>query len=161
MSPTVNLIIDDMDFIHFVQNVEHYLNIEPIFYQTSKWGFPIAKIDDILVQCVHYHTFEEFQDFWHRRAERFLEHPNFEILIMATDSQLKSQEAIDAFHNLPYRKVCFTAKRDLPYDEFIFVPGYEKFGVTGDINRYCNIFGQRIFERYFDCISFVNGETTI
>lgn len=157
LSPTVNLIIDDMDFIKLVYNPEHYLKIEPIFYHISKWGFPVAKIDDIIVHCVHYNTFGEFKKAWCRRCMRFLEHQDKEILVMATDSQLKTEEAIQAFHDLSYRKVCFTAKNNIPYKEFVYVPGYEKSGTTGDINRYCDCKGTRIFEKYFDCISFING----
>ncbi len=112
LSPTVNLIIDDMDFIKLVKDTAYYLNLEPQFYEVSKWGFPVAKLGDILIHCVHYESFEEFKEIWLRRAKRFLEHSDYEVLVMATDSQIKTDEAFEEFEKLPNRKVLFTSSKN-------------------------------------------------
>lgn len=157
-SPTVNLIIDDMDFIKLCKEPEEYFQDEPMFDSVSRYGFPIAKLKDIKIQCVHYENFEMFREQWMRRSERFLKYKDDEILVIASDSQLQTEKSIEEFHKLPYRKVCFTARKDIAHEEFVYVPGFEK-GVTGDLTRYINIKGMRIFEKYFDCIKWLNGES--
>lgn len=154
-SPTVNTIINDMDFIHLCTNPEAYMREEPEFDRLSEYGFPIAKLADIKIHCVHYKSFEQFKEQWTRRSQRFLAHEADDILIMATDSQIKTEDSVEAFRKLPYRKICFTAKRDIPYEEFIYIPGFEN-GVTGDLTRYIDFKGTRIFEKYFDCVKWLN-----
>lgn len=108
-TPTINTIIDDLDFIKLCKTPHKYFNIEPTFAGESKWGFPLANVGDILINCVHYKTFDEFKQIWLRRAKRFLENDHQEIIVIATDSQLKTAEAIHEFCILPYRKICFIA----------------------------------------------------
>lgn len=134
-----------------------YLKESPVFECMSEYGFPIAILRDIRVQCVHYESFEQFKEQWQRRSRRFLMHEDSEIFVIATDSQLRTDEAIEAFHQLPYRKVCFTGSEKISYEEFIYTPGC-KSGVTGDLTKYVDYKGTRVFEKYFDCIRWLNED---
>lgn len=156
-SPTVNLIIDDMDFVNLCKCPEMYLKEIPVFDCMSEYGFPIARLLDIRIYCVHYESFEKFKEQWMRRSHRFLTQEGSDLFIIATDSQLQTNEAIEAFHRLPYRKVCFTASEKVTYKEFVYIPGFES-GVTGDLTRYIDFKGTRIFEKYFDCVKWINKQ---
>ncbi len=157
-SPTINMTIEGADFIKLCNNPEEYLKCTPVFEKTSPEGYPVANLNGILINCVHYHDFEDFKTQWLRRSQRFLEHPEQEIVVMACDMQIHSNEDVEAFHKIPHRKVCYTMRKDIPYDEFLYVPGYDNLPAVGDLTRYADYKGTRIFEKYFDCIKWLKNE---
>lgn len=157
-SPTINLTIGGMDFIRLCENPEYYMNQIPTLRDVSPQGYPIADVAGLRVNGVHYKDLDDFNDKWIRRCKRFLENENEEILLIASDAQIQTDEEIEAFHNLPYRKVCFTCKKDMPYEEFIYVPGYDGQDTVGDLTRYAGYTGKRVFEKYFDFVKWINAE---
>lgn len=157
-SPTINLIIRDKDFVDFCENLEYYMKSEPVFEETSPQGYPVANLNGILIYGVHYPDFETLKKQWLRRSQRFLEHPEQEILVMTCDTFINTDELIERFHKLPYRKVCYTKRKDIPYEEFVYVPGFENAEELGDLTRYADWRGTRIFEKYFDCVKWLKGE---
>jgi len=157
-SPTINLTIGGEDFIKLCNNPEYYLTCEPVFEKTSPQGYPVANLNGILIYGVHYKDFDDLKNQWMRRSRRFLEHSEQEILVMTCDSFLTSNELVEKFHSLPYRKVCYTKNPVCPYEEFVYVPGYESSDTIGDLTRYADYKGTRIFEKYFDCIKWLKNE---
>ncbi len=155
-SPTINLTIAGMDFIKLCNNPEFYMNQIPTLREVSSQGYPIADVAGLRVNGVHYKDIEDFKDKWLRRCKRFLENNDAEILVIASDAQIRTEEEIEAFRALPYRKVCFTVKKDLPYEEFVYVSGYEGQDTVGDLTRYRGIMGKRVFEKYFDFVKWIN-----
>lgn len=155
LSPTINMIIPK--FVDFCEELEETL-LKPIEFlcYDSKNEYPIAKIDDYIIHGMHYKNFGELKEQWERRCRRFFSSTE-EIVLMATDAQVKMKD-IDKFHQLPFRKVCFTSKSDIPYEEFVYIPDFEGETEVGDILRYKNIWGTRMFEKYFDCVGWPNNE---
>lgn len=78
------------------------------------------------------------------------------VILFGTDAQLNDSNAIERFHRLPYLKVCFTVKTDVKYDEFLSIPIWDRRDVVGDLTEYVDLKGTRVFEKYFDCTSFIN-----
>ena len=78
------------------------------------------------------------------------------IVIMATDEYVKTQEQLDEFDKLPYPKVLFTKEKNTTYDFQIYIPGAEDEESVGDVLRYTGILGIRKFEKYFDCVKWLN-----
>lgn len=157
-SPTINIVIREEDFIKLCEKPEHYLATEPVFEKTSPQGYPIANLDGILIYGVHYPDFETFKKQWIRRSNRFLKHTEQEIVVISCDAQIRSEENISRFHALPYRKICYTKRNDIPYKEFVHVPGFEKSEHVGDLTAYADWKGTRIFEKYFDCVKWLRNE---
>lgn len=157
-SPTINLTIAGMDFIKLCSDPEYYMTHIPTLKDVSPQGYPIADVAGLRVNAVHYKDIEDFNDQWMRRCKRFLEKTDEEILLIASDAQIRTDEEIEAFHALPYRKVCFTVRENVPYEEFIYVPGYEGQDAVGDLTRYADFTGKRVFEKYFDFVKWINAE---
>ena len=67
-SPTINAFIPQPDFIRFINNLNHYLQV-PL---ELAWGaeYPIGRLDDIQIHFVHYETCRDAADAWERRKTR-------------------------------------------------------------------------------------------
>ena len=155
-TPTINLTVDS-----FPQFVSEYTTL----YQTetkpytldveNQPSYPVLRIGDNIIKAIHYKSVDEFNEKWNKRFDRFMS-SDAEIFIIACDAQVKTDKDKKEFLKLPYRKVCFTNKH---YDEkeFIYIPGYDNLESVGDLTKYCDLLGHRVFEKYFDCVSWLNS----
>lgn len=151
-SPTINLIIPN--FIEFCENLNYYLNLTPVIKEkiNNKFNWPEIYLDNIVIYGVHYNSSSELKDKWIERSKRV----NFKnIVIIATDNFIKENQ-LERFNNLNYPKVLFTSKKNLIYEWQVFLPEFSDKKEVGDTLRYTNIFGQRIFEKHFDCVGWLN-----
>lgn len=158
LSPTINLIIPE--FTAFCDGLEERLRGELVDRGVSVHGYPLAELDGFLIEGVHYHSFEELKEQWERRASRFFAAED-EILLIASDAQVQIPEDMEAFHALPYRKICYTSRKNIPYKEFVYCPEFAGQETAGDILRYTDIFGTRIFEKRLDCVGWLNGDAEL
>lgn len=150
-SPTINLTVKN--FGKFTKNIKYYLSLELKSAGYNKRNIPLAVLDDVEIVGVHYSDFTSLKKAWERRRERV----NFDnIFIMATDLELKPCE-YEIFDTLPYPKVCFTSRKDTKYDWMCYLPAFEGKESVGDTLQYVNFYGQRMFEKYFDCIKWLNN----
>lgn len=69
LSPTINLSIEPLDFIKFLNKINYYLGLK-LEEQKSDKKWPVAKLGDILIDFVHYKNFEEAVECWERRKTR-------------------------------------------------------------------------------------------
>ncbi|MBQ9973414.1 MAG: DUF1919 domain-containing protein [Oscillospiraceae bacterium] len=155
LSPTINLIIPE--FTAFCDGLEDRLRGELVDKGTSPHGYPLAELDGFLIEGVHYHSFDQLNEQWRRRTQRFFASTD-EIVLIASDTQVHLPRDVEAFHALPYRKVCFTSRQDIPYEEFIYCPEFAGEDTVGDILRYTDLLGTRIFEKRLDCVGWLNGD---
>ena len=158
-SPTVNLFISPSDFVKFCQQLKYYLSIDPEFVEQKEFTYPVARIDDILIHCVHYNSFDEFKIKWNERKKRC----NFDNMVfIMSERDGCSYEDIVAFDQLSYRnKVVFVSKEMPEIKSSIYIPHTEN---TNDENQalkiltgYQSIFsGKRLIDQ-FDYVSFLNS----
>lgn len=112
--------------------------------------------EKIKVYFMHYKSFEEAKNKWYERVER-INYNN--LFFMMTDRDNCTEEEIRKFQNLPYNnKVLFTSKKYTKYPCTIFCEEYKDKSCVGILSDYRNITGERIYERYFDYVSWLKGE---
>ncbi|MDO5859583.1 DUF1919 domain-containing protein [Methanobrevibacter sp.] len=68
-SPFVNTKISSEDFIRLAQNFDHYMSQE-LKQVKSEEKYPIAKLDDILINFDTYDSFKDAKNDWDRRKQR-------------------------------------------------------------------------------------------
>lgn len=150
-SPTAGLYILGRDFVKFAGNLEYYLSLKLEFipwessthYEEIKdeTPYPVAKLGDIEVYFMHYHSEQEAAEKWYRRAKRVnTEH----ILFKLSEREGCSKKDIEDFIKLPLEhKLCF-AYDDVPGT--IHIPELE--GFSGD--------EMSVVDPYIDEISILN-----
>lgn len=157
LSPTINLIITN--FLDFCENLEECLKCEPRYagYNASRKCIRVEiKYSKGIIEIypIHYKNFNDFIIAWNRRKLRV----NFDrIYIVATDEYIRSQNDKKRFESLPYKKICFTSKL-VDNSNYIFCEEFFGMKYVGDVLRYSNIFGVRIFEKNFNYIKWLNDE---
>ena len=159
-SPTVNLSFEALDYIKFVERLNYYLSCELTFCGTDKnQGYPICLLDDVKINFVHYHSFEECTEKWNKRLNRI----NFKnIVLMFTNQNGCTDELVDRFSKLTYKKVMFSDREYPHYDFICFIPKSDKEirefeNPIDKIFMFKGFTGRRRYEDYFDFIKFLEG----
>ncbi len=160
-SPTVGLYFMPQEYLKFISNLEYYIKcceiqfIEPekarhrdFYAQDRRFGtFLIARLDDVEIAMLHYHSKEDAKTKWERRCARI----NWDRLIVKMNDQNGcTEEDAVAFGNLPYKnKLFFTVKKYDAGECTVRIPGHgaqtilstqEPFGASKyfDVNAYLN-----------------------
>lgn len=76
-SPTINLFIEDENFVKFVENLEYYLSLQPVALTEcyvdpidSTIKYPKIKIGDIEICCLHSKSCADAIKDWERRRKK-------------------------------------------------------------------------------------------
>lgn len=154
-SPTINLYFDAEGFVRFCENMPHYLSAPLELDQelTDKKGYPVIKLDDIIINAVHYKSFEDFVQQWKRRAAR-VNYNN--LFIVMTDRNGCTNDHVKRLSYLPYPKVLFSCRPMTEYDFVIHVPGFEQDGEVGQLHFFTDVVGNRYYEKHFDFVGWLN-----
>ena len=151
-TPTAGIIIQNDDYIKFCRNIKHYLTCELKFipvseakdYEnlTSFGKFPVAMLDDVEIDFVHYKTAEEAAYKWYKRAQRV----NYDnIAFKFSKRNIATDKNAEEFLQLDLQnKICFLSEER---DGAIYIPGLDQ--LDGDESRY--------IEKYFDTTEFINN----
>lgn len=157
-SPTVNLYLKAEDFIKLCENLKHYMAIdrfEEVTDPTIVEGrtYPIGKLDDINVYCVHYKTIDEASAKWNERKKRI----NWDkIAVICNDRDGMTPELMNRFEKLPYKKVMFVHQQEKGQsEEFVYIPGYENDNEVGIVTESKGSSGLRPVD-HFDWVRFLN-----
>lgn len=155
-SPTVNLYFEAEGFVKFCENIDYYLSLVPIEVPelTEKQGYPVCQLDDVLLFCVHYETYDDLVHKWESRKLRINFH---NIFLMYTDRNGCTNELVERFSKLPYKKIMFSHKPLPEYDFVQYVPGFEKESEVGQLHFYADFKGNRYYEKYFDIVKWLNN----
>lgn len=125
-SPTVGLFFMSLDYIRFLSHLKYYTScpIEFISPDQSKWNnselllsdkrfgtYPIGRLsfgdETVEIFFLHYHSEEEAYQKWNRRCQRI----NWNhLLVKFNDQNGMTQEDLDTFLKLPYKKIFFTCR---------------------------------------------------
>ena len=159
LSPTVNLMMTQTDFLQFVLHMDAYLEGAFSFFKHAEYICPCAILQrdglpNITVHFTHYASEEEALKKWNERKKR-IKRSNIFIFIeerdgITHDDLLKlstlSVKGIVAFtcHEYP----------DIPYS--VYIPKYHAVEEVGDILKRHYINDSREYERYFDFVKWFN-----
>lgn len=151
-SPFVNLYLDPADFIKYLQQPRHYQAQELFFVESDK-GYPVAKLDDIWLYFVHYHSEQDAREKWQQRSARI----NWDnVFVMMTARDGFTEADLRAFDALPYaHKVVFVHK---PYPDIksaCYIKGFEQDCQVGDLYEYSGWWGKKYYDQ-FDYVSWFN-----
>ena len=119
-TPTIGMGFIDDDYIKFLEQLDYYLSLTPIFIDPkdapdydlrkklrggSEIDYPVAKLDNITLWFTHYHSKEEALVKWERRKQR-INHKK--LLIKWSQRYNQSPELLERFLSLPYtNKIAF------------------------------------------------------
>lgn len=136
-SPTIGLFIMERDYLKFVSELKHYLRQSLCFIQpqqsryysqligpnAASIHYPVARLGDIEIFFMHYHSEEEARQKWERRCQRI----NFDHLIVKMSQRSDcGDDEVAQFAALPYaNKVCFTEKK-YKYPCCVYVDGLKQ-----------------------------------
>ncbi len=111
LSPTVGLYFFSPDYIKFVSDLRHYLELPLVFIDAEESRYfselkrknqtdkPIGLLGDVEIVFLHYKSREEALEKWNRRKARV----NFDNIILKFSwSNLCGDEQLEAFDKLPF-----------------------------------------------------------
>ncbi len=154
MSPTVNTMMTQTDFLKFACDLKGYLSKELVFFKTEEYDCPCAYLGDVVIHFTHYATEEEARETWNKRAKR-IDYDNLFIIIQERDGLTK--EDILKLGQVPARGIlAFTANR---YDDIKYavqIKKYEAAGEVGNILKKSHLTERREYEKYFDFVQWFN-----
>lgn len=153
-SPTINLFILPEQFIKLCKNLKFYMTCDLVECNINH-KYPVGILNqEIYLHFVHYHSFEEAKSKWDERKKRI----NYDNLyFMMTDRDGCTEEIIKEFDQLPYKnKVIFTSNQYPQYKSTIFCDEYVNEKEVGVLTNFRNIAGERLYDRYFDIVGWLN-----
>ena len=141
-TPTIGLFIYEKDYVKFCANLKHYLSLQLEFIDvehskyydkvtnnhTKEITYPIARLDDIEVFFMHYHSQQEAVEKWERRKKRI----NFDrLLVKMSERNDCDYDTVKEFCNLTYKnKICFV-ENDYSFDSCVKIDKFAKLNLTG------------------------------
>lgn len=170
-SPTVNISMDTPDFASLLRHLDYYLEQDPVETTPREDGVLRmliqgngADIHDIIINLVHYHTFESGREKWNERKKRIKRDNTYVIMYDIGDlntpdvdkAGFASESDLEAFNAFECNnKVLLTRNKNCnnPYAFYIepdlkgpFPLVYLKKGFDG----------RDYYEKYFDFTDFIN-----
>lgn len=155
LTPTINLWIEQNDFLKFVSDLDHYLAQELHFIRTDV-GYPVAECGDIKIWFNHYTEEEDAAKKWEERKLRINKENLF---LMMSERDGISREDILKFGQIPCKnRVIFTSHKyeDIPYA--CFLPPYEGEEQVGYYLQKNPVTDKTVMEQYFDLTKWLNCE---
>ena len=113
-SPTINMFIEDENFVKLVENLHHYCNMsaEPLIEKyvdpiDNTISYPKIKVDDIELCCMHYKNCDDAIQAWNRRSKR-VNYNN--VLVIANSWNMHGNQKLirKICENGIYHTICFT-----------------------------------------------------
>ncbi len=159
LSPTINLWMNQKDFLLFVSNLTEYLEQE-IEFIDSAYDYPVGKLSprgghsDVVLYFNHAHSCEEAQNDWNRRKCR-INAENLYIIMYDRDG-ITRDDILQLRHIACNNVVVFSESKypDIPYVFTIQASG--KPGGEQYLDK--DWFGIRTFEKQFDFVNFLNSK---
>ena len=153
-SPLINTAMDGDDFLKFLLNPHHYLNCDMEFFSWPGRNFPIARIDDIEINFVHYKTPEECIEKWKKRTERIVWD---NIFIIATNHDgMCHEDCMERFNQLPYKnKIMFVSREYPQYDWAIPIRQFKNRCQCRITVAFADMRGHRYYETAFDIAEWI------
>lgn len=151
-SPTINLWIDNKEFIRFCERIQYYVSLDLCFID-SRYDYPVGRLDDICIYFNHCKTEEEAKELWYRRRER-IDYDNIFFLLVGNEGLTK--EDILRFSKLHCRNKLLISSHTIPYIDCCIKIRPHIFRNNG--NRFMDkgLDLKWAFERKFDYVTWLN-----
>lgn len=165
-SPFIAVYIRPEDFVVMLSDLKEWVNkkIVQIDYRAN---FPVGLLGGkIKVFFVHETSFEDAVKKWRYRAERINWNNLFVILDPIEQTFLENDfktvcsiDTIKDFLSLKYKnQICFVSNKDYVVDaRCVFLKCYAKYEYPPYIGRIILPSGKRVYDKYFDIFSWING----
>lgn len=156
-SPLINTAMDGDDFLKFLSAPQYYLNHEMEFITYSGRNHPIARIDDIEVNFVHYNSPEECAEKWHERSRRIVWD---NIFIIATNHDgMCHDDCMERFDKLPYQnKIMFVSREYPQYSWAIPIKQFKNRFQCRVTTAFADMKGHRYYETAFDIPEWIRSK---
>lgn len=129
LSPTVNLYFTAPDFVRFVLNLDHYLDIDPVMAWDET--YPVGYLEDVKIHFMHYRTCAEARQAWNRRKARINRQ---KILVLCTDMEEFTEEVYAQWQTIVYPKILFTANAAFAdHPDAVYYPQHQSSGRVPDL----------------------------
>lgn len=152
LSPTVNLWINQKEFLKMVKELKKYMEYDLIFIDHPKYNFPVAKLNDIFIYFNHSKTIDEAKKDWNRRRNR-INYDNLYIIMYDRDGITK--EDILSLQNIRCRnKIVFSDKSYHGINYVKTVRPNKKINGISLLDK--DLFLRRTFEKKFDFVKWLN-----
>ncbi len=164
-SPTINMFIEDENFIKLAENPQHYFSIDAqpheeyhVDNKDASLVYPTIKVDDIVLCCQHYKNCAEAVAAWNKRRLRV---DIKKIFVIACSWNLNENvDYVKRIDALPYPKVIFTMEQfNLPSCVQLKGAKWKKdnYGVVKPaLTSYDGLSGKRHFVDEFDFVNWIN-----
>ena len=163
-SPTINMFIEDENFVKLVENLEYYMSVEPqplfecyVDPIDSKVRYPKIIIGDIELCCLHYKNCSEAIEAWERRKQRIVWD---RIFVIGNSWNLHgSIQLIERLCHTKY-KTAIMVLDEIGFKECIKLPGdfwmLDQRGIVRpNVTDFIPGSNYRYFEQFFDFIGFL------
>lgn len=156
LSPTINLWFSESDFLKLALKPKYYMEQELLFIDDSEKSYPVAMIDDVKINFLHFKTKEEAEQKWNERKKR-IDYDN--LYIIMCDLDLNDEEFIkfQKINNCK-RKIMFTTDpQRAQYKDVMQIKIYKEYSYVRNyaVNR---LNGYRDFELFWDYVNWLNEE---
>ena len=162
LSPTINLFLEVEDFNIFCLYLKDYLEADLVRVENAEISYPIGqlipkstKIKSIVLNFMHYESFEEAYKKWNERKKR-INWKNIYVINNCTSEKYEhilTPEIIKDFNSIPYKKMIFV-RRKLGFDgEYVMhtnKQGFPSHVLDRKNNSYKYGFNQFNFNRFFN-----------
>lgn len=155
-SPTVNLWMNDSDYIKFLKNIKSYLSQNITEIKINK-PYPVGMLGDITLYFQHYVSINEAKKKWEERIGRINWDNLFVMFVTLSD---KRNEAIDGFLSLEYQNKAVLSLIEHPDDTEIYFISKAKGIDEKMLGGFCNYISKFSALRYldeFNYIGWLNG----
>lgn len=152
-SPTVNLSTNGEGFLKFLDDPHAFVSGDFVYVDQKEIPHPHGILHGMLVNFVHYKTFEEGVNKWKIRSKRILwDH----IYVVATGHDgLEVPELMERFDKLPYRnKVMFTFGH---WEQYTWAKQVKCIhGAIRPFTEFTTLTGKRFYETAFDLSKWIS-----
>lgn len=154
ISPTINTRIDSPDFVKFICNLDEYLS-KPLLFYPTKDPFPVARLGDIVINFVHYHTADEAEKKWQERVKR-IDWNN--VFVLLNDNCGMTEADYEKLDHCRFSNIkVFTAKSYPQYRCTYQLPPFANQDTVGNTMLRSIFTGKMLVQKYFDFVDWFNN----
>ena len=155
LSPTINMWINQKDFIKLIFNLKSYINKQLVFVGDERYDYPVGMIGDVKLFFNHSKSEEEAKKDWERRKTR-INYDNLYIIMYDRDGI--TEDDIKTLNEVNCKNIIVLSDKERPDIDYVktIVPNYEaEFGYQFlDKDKY----GIRTFEKQWDFVEWLNSK---